>query len=205
MRRIVLILAALVALGTVVLALFVTFRTDPGDKFAECRATAVAGGSAAIGGPFELTNQYGERVTDKDVIDRPALVYFGYTYCPDVCPYDTFRNAEATKILEERGIDVKPVMISIDPARDTPEVMGEFVGYLSDKMVGLTGSPEEIAAAIKAYRVYAAKQGEGEDYLMDHSTSTYFMAPGYGFLEFFGREDTAEGMADRVQCFVEKL
>ena len=205
MRRVVLILAALVVLGTVALALFVTFRPEPVDKFAECRSSKIAGGGVTIGGPFELTNQDGVRVTDKDVIDRPALVYFGYTFCPDVCPYDTFRNAEATKILAERGFDVKPVMFTIDPARDTPETMKAFVGYLSDKMVGLTGTQEEITKAEKAYRVYAAKQGDGEDYLMDHSTSTYLMAPGYGFLEFFPRTMEEEEMADKVQCFVEKL
>lgn len=175
------------------------------DKFEECRATAIAGGGPAIGGPFTLTDQNGNRVTDKDVIDRLSLVYFGYTYCPDVCPLDTYRNAEAVDILAERSIEVKPVMVTIDPERDTPEVMKAFVEYLHDDMVGLTGSAEEIKAAIKAYRVYAAKNGDGEDYLMDHSTSTYLMAPEIGILEFFGREYTPNQMADAIACFAEKL
>lgn len=205
MSRIFAILAALVVVVTLGTALFFAFRSQPADQFAECRATAVAGGSAAIGGPFELTDHTGARVTDVDVIDRPSLVYFGYTYCPDVCPLDTYRNAEAVALLQERGVDVKPVMITIDPARDTPETMAAFVGYLHEDMVGLTGSPEEIAAAIKAYKVYAAKNGDGENYLMDHSTSTYLMAPEYGFLEFFRRDTTPEEMADRVACFADKL
>ena len=205
MSRIFAIIAVLVVLSGLGTALFFALRPVPSDQFAECRTTAVAGGSAAIGGPFELTNHTGQRVTDVDVIDGPTLMYFGYTFCPDVCPLDTYRNAEAVAVLDERGVDVKPVMVTIDPTRDTPESMAAFVGYLHEDMVGLTGTTEEIAAAIKAYRVYAAKNGEGENYLMDHSTWTYLMAPKYGFLEFFGRDITPEDMADQVACFVDKL
>jgi len=133
------------------------------------------------------------------------LVYFGYTFCPDVCPLDTYRNAEAVAVLEERGIDVKPVMITIDPERDDAESMAAFAEYMHEDMVGLTGTKEEIKAAIKAYRVYAAKNGEGDNYLMDHSTWTYLMAPDHGFLEFFNRDVTPEDMADQVACFVENL
>lgn len=199
------ILAAVVAVTALAAGLFAVLRPVSGDQFAQCRATAVAGGSGAIGGPFTLTNHLNERVTDLDVIDRPTLVYFGYTYCPDVCPLDTYRNAEAVALLAEQGVDVKPVMITIDPTRDTPEEMAAFVGYLHEDMVGLTGSSEEIKAVIKAYHVYAAQNGDGENYLMDHSTSTYLMAPEYGFLEFFRRETTPEQMAETVACFVERL
>jgi len=96
-------------------------------------------------------------------------------------------------------------MITIDPERDNVESMSAFVEYLHEDMVGLTGTKEEIAVAIKAYRVYAAKNGEGDNYLMDHSTWTYLMAPEHGFLEFFNRDETPEDMADRVACFVENL
>lgn len=205
MSRIFAILAALVVVSGLGVALFFAFKPAASDQFAECRATAVAGGSAAIGGPFELTDHTGARVTEAEVIDGPTLMYFGYTYCPDVCPLDTYRNAEAVALLEERGINVKPVMVTIDPARDTPESLAAFVGYLHEDMVGLTGSAEEIAAAIKAYRVYAAKNGDGENYLMDHSTWTYLMAPEHGFLEFFDRDITPENMAEKVACFVDKL
>ncbi len=205
MSRLFAIIAVLVVLSGLGTALFFALRPAPADQFAECRATAVAGGSAAIGGPFELTDHNGQRVTDTDVIDGPTLMYFGYTYCPDVCPLDTYRNAEAVAVLAERGVDVKPVMVTIDPTRDTPESMAAFVEYLHEDMVGLTGTTEEITAAIKAYRVYAAKNGDGENYLMDHSTWTYLMAPDYGFLEFFGRDITPEDMADQVACFVDKL
>ena len=205
MSRFFAIIASLVLVAGLGSGLYFALRPAPGDQFAQCRTTAVAGGSAAIGGPFELTDHTGQRVTDADVIDRPTLMYFGYTFCPDVCPLDTYRNAETVAVLGERGIEVKPVMITIDPERDNVESMSAFVEYLHEDMVGLTGTKEEIAAAIKAYRVYAAKNGEGDNYLMDHSTWTYLMAPEHGFLEFFNRDETPEDMADRVACFVENL
>jgi protein SCO1/2 len=178
-----------------------------GDRFAECRATKLAGAAGAqLGGPFELTAHTGERMTSEEVIDRPVLLYFGYAWCPDVCPFDVARNAEAVRILEERGIEVRPVFVTVDPARDTPEALTPWMEAHHPRMIGLTGTDEEIAAAARAWRVYYAKVGDDpQDYLMDHSTFTYLMAPEEGFLDVFRREDTAEGIADRVQCFVERL
>lgn len=174
------------------------------DPFAECRGGQVAGG--AIGGPFTLVNSAGQTVTDAEVISRPSIVYFGYTFCPDVCPLDNARNAEAVDILEERGYEVTPVFISIDPDRDTPEVVGEFAANLHPRMIGLTGSAEQVKAASQAYKTYYKKQEDGdpEFYLMDHSTFSYLMLPGTGFADFFRREVTAEDMADRVACFIDR-
>lgn len=173
------------------------------DPFAECRAGQVAGG--AIGGPFTLVNGDGETVTDKDVFTKPSLVYFGYTFCPDVCPMDNARNAEAVDILEERGYEVTPVFISIDPTRDTPEVVRDFAANLHPRMIGLTGSPEQVKAASQAYKTYYKKQegGDPEFYLMDHSTYTYLVLPDRGFTDYYGRDTTAEEMADRVGCFLQ--
>ena len=172
-----------------------------GDRFAECRAGAVGGD---IGGPFTLVDTAGKTVTDKDVLGTPSLVYFGYTFCPDVCPLDMARNAEAVDILEERGFDVTPVFISIDPARDTPDVLADFAANLHPKMIGLTGSEEQVKAASQAYKTYYRKQDseDPEFYLMDHSTFTYLVLPGTGFVDFFRRDDTAEQMADRTACFL---
>lgn len=174
---------------------------DDDDAFAQCREGAVAGD---IGGPFTLVNAKGETVTDEDVITQPTLVYFGYTFCPDICPYDTARNYEATALLAERGMSVTPMFISIDPERDTPEVIGSFAENFGPEMVGLTGSPEQVKAASQAYRTYYKKQdGDPEYYLVDHSTFTYLVMPGLGFMDYFRRETTPEEMADRVTCFVD--
>lgn len=173
------------------------------DVFAECRGGAVGGG--AIGGPFTLVNGDGKTVTDAEVFTKPTLLYFGYTFCPDVCPMDSARNAEAVDILEEKGFDVQPAFISIDPVRDTPEAVRDFAANLHPKMIGLTGSPEQIKAATLAYKAYSKKNETGDQYyLMDHSTFTYLVLPKIGFVEFFKREDTADQMAERAACFIGK-
>ncbi|TNJ45503.1 SCO family protein [Phaeobacter sp. B1627] len=174
------------------------------DAFAQCRTTAIAGGSDSIGGPFELINAAGETVTDKDVITEPSILYFGYTFCPDVCPLDTSRNAEAVDVLAERGYSTTPVFISIDPERDTPEVVGDFAYNLHEKMIGLTGSAEQVKAASQAYKTYyKAQDGDEDYYLVDHTTMSYLVLPEHGFVDFFRRDVTAEQMADRVACFID--
>ncbi|MFK7751667.1 MAG: SCO family protein [Sedimentitalea sp.] len=193
--------AALVALlaGTYV----ATVMTQSDDAFAQCRASSVAGGTAQIGGPFELVNAKGQTVTDQEVLAEPALIYFGYTFCPDVCPLDTARNAEAVDILEENGQSITPVFISIDPQRDTPEVVGDFAFNLHERMIGLTGSPEQVKAASKAYKTYYKAQPSSDDYyLVDHSTFSYLMLPEHGFVEFFRRDISAAAMADKIGCFL---
>ena len=111
----------------------------------------------------------GQIVTDIDVLDQPALVYFGYTFCPDACPMDVARNVVAVEVLADSGLQVKPVFITIDPARDTPEYLADFVANNHPDMVGLTGTAEQVAQAARAYKVYYRKQlGDDEEYyLMD--------------------------------------
>ena len=174
------------------------------DAFAQCRSSTVAGGAGTIGGPFELVNSAGETVTDKDVITEPSLLYFGYTFCPDVCPLDVARNAVAVDVLQEQNISVTPVFISIDPKRDTPEVVGDFAANMHDRMIGLTGSAAQVKAASQAYRTYyRAQEGDEDYYLVDHSTFSYLVLPEHGFVEFFRREISPEKMAETIACFVE--
>jgi protein SCO1 len=174
----------------------------PDDVFADCRQGQVAGGD--IGGPFTLVNTAGKTVTDKDVLQQPALVYFGYTFCPDVCPLDMARNAEAVDLLDAKGIDVTPVFITIDPDRDTPEALADYAANLHPKLVALSGSADQVKAASQAYKTFYRKQDTGDEfYLMDHSTFTYLMLPGTGFVDFFRREITSEQMAESVACFVD--
>ena len=171
------------------------------DRFSACRQGQVAGGT--IGGPFTLIDQTGATVTDKDVLQEPSLVYFGYGFCPDVCPLDNARNAQVVDILEEQGLSATPVFITIDPARDTPAVMADYAAAIHPKMIGLTGSPEQVKAASVAYKTYYRQQpADDEFYLMDHSTFTYLMLPDQGFVEFFDRDATADVMAAQVACFI---
>lgn len=196
----VLAVAALLA-GT---AWYVSSR-EAADPYADCRQSAIAGGPGAIGGPFTLVDQTGRTVTDKDVITKPSLVYFGYTFCPDICPLDTARNVEAVDALEELGHEVTPVFISIDPERDTPEVMADWAQNMHPRMIALTGTPEQVKAASQAYRTYYKAQEKKDDYyLVDHSTFTYLVLPDKGFVEFFRRELAPDQLAAQVACFLDK-
>lgn len=137
---------------------------------------------AAIGGPFELVNSEGETVRWEDFEGKYRMVYFGYAYCPDVCPVDVAQMMRGYKRLKEENPDlaaeIQPLFITIDPERDTPEVVGEFTSAFSDDLIGLTGSPEQVDQAAKAFAVYY-QRGEGteDNYLMDHSRAAYLMGP----------------------------
>ena len=171
----------------------------------ECGESRIVGGTAQIGGPFELVDGAAATVADKDVIDKPSLIYFGFTFCPDVCPLDNARNAAAVDLLSERGLDVGAIFISIDPERDTPDVVREYAGLFHPEMVGLTGSAKQVADAAKAFRVYFKKNGDDEYYLMDHSSFTYLVFPGPEVVEFFRRDHTAEQIAETAACYIEEI
>ncbi len=174
----------------------------PAKRFEACVSGGVVGG--AIGGPFELTNHKGEMVTDVDVLDQPALVYFGYTFCPDVCPMDVARNVVAVEILAESGLQVKPVFVTIDPVRDTVDYLADFVANNHTDMIGLTRTAEQVAKAARAYKVYYRKQPSDDEeyYLMDHSNFTYLMMPGIGFVDFLRSDTPPQKVADRVACVI---
>ncbi|WP_278922173.1 MULTISPECIES: SCO family protein [Pseudophaeobacter] len=181
-------------------------RSSGDDKFAQCGSSTIASGGDTIGGPFELINAKGELVTDRDVFTEPSILYFGYTFCPDVCPLDVTRNADAVDLLAERGISTTPVFVSIDPERDTPEVMGDYAENMHEKMIALTGSLEQVKAASRAYKTYFKRQPGDEDYyLVDHSTFAYLVLPEIGFVDFFRRDETPEQVADKVSCYVENM
>jgi protein SCO1/2 len=202
--------AALLATAAVVIGLAVggvfALRRPAGDAFADCRDGAVAGGAASIGGPFALTAPDGRRVTEAEAITGPTLVYFGYASCPDFCPTDLARNALAADVLAERGVGVGQLFITIDPARDTPEAVGGFTQAIHPDLLGLTGTAADVDAAARAYKVYYRKSGDDPlFYMMDHTTFSYLMAPGVGFLEVYRSEARPEAVADSVACFVAAL
>ncbi len=150
-------------------------------------------------------NGAGATVTDANVITNPSLVYFGYTFCPGICPIDNARNIEAVELLTARGLDVVPVFISIDPERDTPKVVAEHSEAYHPKMIGLTGTAEQVKAAADAYKVYY-RQPESKvgNYMLDHSTFTYLVFPDSGFANFYKRDDSPTVVANSVACFIEK-
>lgn len=166
-------------------------------------APAIASpGTARIGGPFSLIDDAGNPVTDEDFRGRYMLVYFGFTYCPDVCPTSLNRNMQALDLLgEAQAKKVQPILISVDPERDTPSHLKEYVGHFSPDMRGLTGTPEQVAAAAKAYAVYYAKV-PGDDpanYLVDHTSITYLMGPDGKFVQHFRHDLPPDEMAEQLR------
>ncbi|BDW91134.1 SCO family protein [Thalassospira tepidiphila] len=167
-------------------------------------------GTASIGGPFTLVNQYGETVTQDDFKGKYMLTYFGYTFCPDVCPTELQVMGTALDMMPQDIADeITPVFFTVDPERDTVEAVAEYVPYFHDRMVGLTGTVEQTTAAAKAFRVYYAKaipEGELEDtdtYLMDHSSFVYLMDREGKFVRHFNYgtspEDMAKGVTEAVK------
>ena len=139
-------------------------------------------------------------MSEQDFAGKPMLIYFGYTFCPDVCPTELSAMSQALDLLGDDAAEIQPVFITIDPARDTTEQMAEYVAHFYPTMVGLTGSVEQVAGAAKAYRVYYAR-GPGEDdaYLMDHSSFIYVMDAGGKYRAHFGPNTAPEEMARRLR------
>jgi protein SCO1 len=158
-------------------------------------------GQALIGGKFELVDQNGKTRTDADFRGRYMLVFFGYTHCPDFCPTGLQAMAETLDTLGKDGEKIQPIFITVDPDRDTPQVMKEYVVNFHPRLLGLTGSDAQIAKAAKAYRVYYARAGKPgtEDYLMDHSTFTYFMGPDGKYLTHFSHGTPPKTVAERIR------
>lgn len=163
---------------------------------------------ADIGGPFELTAHTGERVSSDALVDGPTLVYFGYSFCPDICPVDVQKMAAATDILAERGIELTPVFVTVDPARDTAEELAPWADALHPDLVALTGTPEEIREVADAYKVYYEKvetPDSAAGYLMNHTTYLYLLMPKEGLVAQFRHDVTPEGLADDVQRVLASL
>ena len=158
---------------------------------------------AALGGPFTLVGSDGKPITDRAFRGKLLLVYFGYTFCPDVCPTTLNNIAQALVQLGTQADAVVPVFISVDPKRDTPAVIGGYVKAFDPRIIGLTGSAAQIAAVAKEYRVYYAPQpAQNGDYLVDHSSLVYLMDRNGRFLKVFAGSLSGVEMADTMRPFI---
>ena len=155
-------------------------------------------GEALVGGPFTMVKHTGEPVTEKSFAGKPMLLFFGYTFCPDVCPTELQVMAEALRQLGDRGTDIQPIFVTIDPARDTPAVMAAYVAAFGEQFVGLTGTPEQVKQIAGAYRVFYQKvdnKDAPDTYLMDHSSIIYLMDGEGKFLKHFTYSTDAKALA----------
>ena len=154
----------------------------------------------SLGGAFSLTDQTGKAVTEQDFAGRWMLIYFGYSFCPDICPTELGTMAAALDALGPAGAAVVPAFISVDPQRDTPEHLADYVSRFHPRMQGLTGTPEQVAEAARRYRVYYSKvqRSDMTDYLMDHSSFIYLVGPDAKVRTLFRPEQTPEAIAAAV-------
>ena len=162
-------------------------------------------GRAAIGGPFSLIDTTGTRRTEKDYLGKPMLVFFGFTNCPDICPSGLQTLSIALDALGEKADRLTPIFITVDPERDTPEALAAYVKSFHARIQGLTGSPEEVQAAIKAYRVYAKKVPDESDptrYSVDHSAFFYLMDAQGNYVKHFVHSTDAEVLAKGIAPYL---
>lgn len=160
-----------------------------------------------FGGPFSLTAADGRRLADSDFRGRFMLIYFGYTHCPDVCPVDLFTMSEALKKLGALADRVQPLFITVDPERDTGRILGDFVSSFHPRLIGLTGTNEEVERAVRAYKVHRVKYTPANDpanYGVDHSSLTYLMGPDGKFRTLVPHDTTVERMADILRPYLER-
>jgi len=162
---------------------------------------AGTGGEALIGGPFSLVDQTGKRVSEKDFEGRFMVAYFGYTFCPDLCPLGLSTITDAIDLLDAEDAEAfTPVFFSVDPKRDTVEQLADYVTHFHPRMVGLTGTDEEVDVAAKAFRIYYnVPPNQGDDYAVDHSAFIYLMGPDGSYRAHFSHTATAEEIAERLQ------
>lgn len=158
-------------------------------------------GQPLIGGPFALQGADGRTVTDQDFRGHPFLVYFGYTHCPDICPTTLAQINDVFAKLP--GQNVKALFVTVDPDRDTPKLMADYVSSFDPRIVGLSGTPEEVETAERQYRIYAKKApGRDGDYAMDHSSVVYLMDRNGRFVEAFNLERSAAESAKELQSYL---
>jgi protein SCO1/2 len=191
---------AIVALVVVVFAFgaWLNLRHDDPPENAAVGGMVV---NVDIGGPFELTDHTGAQFTRDDLAGDYALIYFGYTFCPDVCPTELGLMAEAIDLLEGDGERVRPVMITIDPERDTPDVLSEYVPLFHERLVGLTGTEQEVRDVATKYRVFYRRFEDPSYtfYLMDHTSFVYLLSPTGEIASMFRYQTPPEEMAATIR------
>jgi len=175
------------------------------EKSAQAPAPVVSSGTPQVGGPFTLTDEKGATVSDADFRGKYMLIYFGFTFCPDVCPTELQVMTGAVDALGADADKVQPLFITVDPARDTADVMATYVPQFSPRLKGLTGSDAQIAAVAKEFHVFYEKapdDSSSADYSMDHSSIVYLMGPDGKFLTFFPPGTTPDAMAAKIKGFM---
>ena len=196
-------LAALVLIAVVAYTAWMRLTVSGNAGTAESAGFEAA---VKIGGPFTLTNHFGKKVTASTYQGRFLFVYFGYGYCPDICPTELANMAATLDAMGPASAEVQPLFITVDPERDTVKFLSEYVTQFHSHFVGLTGTPAEIASVAKSYRVFYRKvdSEESTEYLMDHSGFIYLMGPDGSFLTMFRGGTNPESIGKTIATYVQK-
>ena len=161
-------------------------------------------GHGHVGGPFELVDQTGKRRTDAEFRGKLMLVYFGYTHCPDICPTDLMQVSLTIDKLGPAGKEVQPLFISVDPERDTTSILADYVSAFNSRLIGLTGTPEQIRAVADSYKAYYAKYvpADGGAYLIDHTGFIYLMGRSGEYVGFIPPGTSADRMVEIIRQYL---
>ena len=171
----------------------------------KCNVNSSLDSFASFNKEFNLIHEDGFSITKSQLINKPSLIYFGYTYCPDICPFDLMRNSQAVELLEIEKIKIKPLFVTLDPNRDTLSVLREYTDFHHKDMIGLTGSPKDIDNIKKIFKIYSDLPSDlTGDYIINHSTFTYFIIPKIGLVTYFTRKDKAENIAKTIKCILKE-
>ncbi len=190
------LIGASLAVGTLVILLLYlpALRPDPNDT--------TTTGEAAIGGPFTLVDQAGTEISEDILLGHYSLIYFGFTYCPDICPMTLQTVADAIGLIPGQKSElVQPIFISLDPERDSVAAMADYVGHFHPRMIGLTGTMDQVTNAANAYRVFFQKRQleDGSEYTVDHSGFLYLMNRRGRYIDHFGKDVTVEELTARLR------
>ena len=199
------LLATLAAIGLTTWITWYVTRPSPAVQVGEVSSVAIAP-SVQIGGSFALTDHTGRAVTDKTWHGKLMLIYFGYGFCPDVCPTELQIMSNAVDALEKKGESVQPLFITVDPGRDTAQFLADYVTHFHPRLTGLTGSDDAIEKAAEAFRVYYEKVDDDSstDYLVNHSSFVYLMGRDGSFLTMFRSGTDPATMARTIAAYLDK-
>ncbi len=173
-----------------------------GTRVVDVNRKGSSSGTALVGGTFTLTDGSGKQVTQADLLGHYSLVYFGFTHCPDICPTSLLMIENALDALDDKGKNITPYFITLDPERDTPSVVGKYVSHFGNRFVGLSGTAEQTKRVAEAYKVYYRKvedKGSAMGYVIDHSGFIYLMGPNGKYLAHYPHTISEQALAEALE------
>ena len=174
-------------------------------KLASCGINTSVKSFKSFNKDFNLIHEDGFLISREQLIDQPSLIYFGYTYCPDICPFDLMRNAQVVELLNNENIKIKPIFITLDPNRYNLETLKEYTDFHHNDMIGLTGSENDIQKIKDIFMVYSQLPNDlSGDYILNHSTFTYFVLPNKGLQTYFTRRDNVDEISEKIRCIIQE-